>query len=43
MPNYTLFSRDPHLDPIRKKPAFVEFMKELKAKWDVWGQEFDRP
>lgn len=40
MPNYTLFSRDPHLDRIRKNPSFVQFMKELKATWDGYNREF---
>lgn len=40
MPNYTLFSRDPHLDPIRKAPAFVQFMNEFKPKWDTLNREF---
>ncbi|HWQ03345.1 MAG TPA: protein kinase [Candidatus Nitrosotenuis sp.] len=42
MPNYTLFSRDPHLDPIRKDPAFVDFMKRLKVRWDEFDREFGK-
>ncbi|MGH9794052.1 MAG: protein kinase domain-containing protein [Candidatus Acidiferrales bacterium] len=41
MPNYTLFSRDPHLDPIRQHPAFGAFMNELKPRWDAYRREFD--
>ena len=41
MPNYTLFSRDPHLDPIRGHAAFVTFMNELKPRWDAYRREFD--
>lgn len=41
MPNYTLFSRDPHLDPIRQQPAFVAFMNDLKPRWEAYKREFD--
>ncbi len=40
MPNYTLFSRDPHLDKIRKDPGFVQFMAELKPRFEKYQQEF---
>jgi len=40
MPNYPLFARDPHLDRIRKEPAFVQFMTELKTRWDNYEREF---
>jgi tetratricopeptide (TPR) repeat protein len=40
MPNYTLFSRDPHLDKIRKDPAFAQFMVELKLRFEKYQQEF---
>jgi TolB-like protein/Flp pilus assembly protein TadD len=40
MPNYTLFSRDPHLDKIRKDPKFVQFMAELKPRFEKYQQEF---
>jgi TolB-like protein len=40
MPNYTLFSRDPHLDPIRNDPAFIEFMAKLKPRWEDFQREF---
>ena len=33
-PCYTLFARDPFLDPIRKDPAFIRFMAELKYRWE---------
>ncbi len=42
MPNYPLFARDPHLDRIRKEPAFIQFMTELKKRWDGYKQEFER-
>jgi serine/threonine-protein kinase len=40
MPDYTLFSRDPHLDKIRKAPAFIQFMAELKPRFEKYQQEF---
>jgi non-specific serine/threonine protein kinase len=42
MPNYTLFSRDPHLDAIRKDPAFVQFVAELKPRWEAFQREFGK-
>jgi serine/threonine-protein kinase len=41
MPNYTLFSRDSHLDRIRKHPAFVAFMNDLKPRWEAYQREFE--
>jgi len=40
MPNYPLFARDPHLNRIRKEPAFIRFMTELKTRWDGYQREF---
>jgi serine/threonine-protein kinase len=40
MPNYTLFSRDPHLDKIRKDTAFVQFMADLKLRFEKYQQDF---
>ncbi len=40
MPNYPLFARDPHLNRIRKEPAFIRFMTELKNRWDGYQREF---
>ena len=40
MPNYTLFARDTHLDQIRKEPAFIQFMNELKARREGYQREF---
>ena len=40
MPNYTLFARDPHLDKIRKDSAFIQFMDELKPRFEKYQQEF---
>lgn len=41
MPNYPLFARDPHLDRIRKEPAFIQFMNELKKQWEGYKREFE--
>lgn len=40
MPSYTLFSRDPHLDRIRKEPAFVAFMDKMKTRYNEFAREF---
>ncbi|MFL6334689.1 MAG: protein kinase domain-containing protein [Pyrinomonadaceae bacterium] len=39
-PCYTLFARDPFLDPIRKDPAFIQFMDEMKSRWEGYRREF---
>ena len=39
-PSYTLFARDPFLDPIRKDPAFIRFMAEMKTRWEGFRREF---
>ena len=41
MANYPLFARDPNLNRIRKEPAFIQFMTELKTRWDGYQREFD--
>jgi len=41
LPNYPLFARDAHLDRIRKEPAFIQFMTELKKRWDTFRDEFE--
>ncbi|HEV8613394.1 MAG TPA: protein kinase, partial [Gemmatimonadales bacterium] len=40
MPDYTLFSKDPHFDRIRNDPEFVRFMAELKPVWEQYRREF---
>src|SRR5258708_25613684 len=40
MPNYPMFARDPNLARIRASPEFVEFMAELKPRWDAMEREF---
>ncbi|HEY8228669.1 MAG TPA: protein kinase [Pyrinomonadaceae bacterium] len=39
-PCYTLFARDAFLDPIRKDPAFIQFMVEMKTRWEGYRREF---
>lgn len=39
-PCYTLFARDSFLDPIRKDPAFIQFMTEMKTRCDGYRREF---
>jgi eukaryotic-like serine/threonine-protein kinase len=40
MPDYPLFARDELLNRIRKEPAFLQFMTELKTRWDGYRREF---
>ena len=40
MPNYPLFARDPHLDKIRNDQAFIQFMAELKPRYEKYQQDF---
>jgi tetratricopeptide (TPR) repeat protein len=39
-PCYPLFARDPFLDPIRKDPAFLQFIAEMKTRWEGYQREF---
>jgi hypothetical protein len=39
-PCYPLFERDSFLDPIRKDPAFIQFMAEMKTRWEGYRREF---
>jgi hypothetical protein len=41
-PCYTLFARDSFLDPIRKDPAFIQFMTEMKTQWEGYRHQFER-
>ncbi len=36
-PCYPYFARDPNLGNIQSDPAFVAFMRELKARWERYG------
>jgi tetratricopeptide (TPR) repeat protein len=40
LPSYLLFSRDPNLHRVRKDPAFVQFMAEMKTRWGGYLREF---
>jgi hypothetical protein len=39
-PSYPLFARDSFLDPIRNDSVFVEFMTEMKVRWEGYQREF---
>jgi serine/threonine protein kinase len=39
-PCYPLFARDSFLDQIRKDPAFIQFMTEMKTRWEGYRREF---
>jgi hypothetical protein len=39
-PCYPLFARDSMLDPIRKDPAFLQFMAEMKTRWEGYQRQF---
>jgi TolB-like protein len=39
-PCYPLFARDSFLDPIRKDPAFIQFMAEMQERWKGYQHEF---
>jgi eukaryotic-like serine/threonine-protein kinase len=41
MPNYPRFARDPHLDRIRKETVFIQFMTQLKTRWEGYRREFE--
>lgn len=41
-PNYPAFQRDLYFDGIRNHPAFVQFMAELKARWENYRREFEQ-
>lgn len=40
MPNYPMFGRDPFLSRIRNSAEFIQFMTDLKARWDAMVREF---
>ena len=41
LPNYPLFARDQHLNRIRNESAFIQFMAELKPRWEGFRKEFE--
>jgi len=40
LPNYPMFARDPNFERIRQEAVFVQFMANLKKRWDVYDREF---
>jgi len=34
LPCYPLYRDDPGLDPLRRDPAFVEFLSKMRAQWE---------
>ncbi len=40
MPSYLLFTRDSDFDSIRKDPAFIQFMAELRTQWEGYRNRF---
>lgn len=40
-PCYPLFARDPFLDRIRNDPAFVQFMTDMKTRWEGYKRLFE--
>ena len=39
-PCYTLIARDSFLDPIRRDRAFVQFLTEMRSRWEGYRREF---
>ena len=39
-PNYPLLQRDPYLNGIRSAPAFINFMTELRARYETYQRDF---
>jgi hypothetical protein len=40
MPSYLLFLRDSNVSAIRKDPAFIRFMDELRIRWEGYKRDF---
>jgi hypothetical protein len=40
MPNYPMFTRDANLARVRSSPEFVQFMAELKPRYEAMEREF---
>jgi tetratricopeptide (TPR) repeat protein len=40
LPNYPLFLGDRHLDSLRTRPDFLEFLADLKPGWEACRREF---
>ena len=39
-PSYPLYLRDPYLDRIRQYGPFVQFMADMKRRWERYRREF---
>lgn len=39
-PCYPLFERDAYLNRIRQAPEFIQFMSEMKTRWEGYRREF---
>ena len=39
MPDYPMFARDPNLDHVRLSAEFVQFMSELKPRYEAMKRE----
>jgi TolB-like protein len=39
---YPLFERDAYLNRIRQAPEFIQFMAEMKTRWEGYRREFDQ-
>ena len=40
MPDYPLFARDPNLARVRSSAEFVQFMSELRPRYEAMEREF---
>ncbi|HQR35920.1 MAG TPA: protein kinase [Blastocatellia bacterium] len=40
LPNYPAFSKDPYLESLRQEPAFIQFLEELRTRWESAKREF---
>jgi hypothetical protein len=40
MPNYPIFARDENLTRVRSSPELVQFMAELKPRYEAMQREF---
>jgi tetratricopeptide (TPR) repeat protein len=41
-PNYPMFTRDPNFDRIRNDADFIQFMADLKTRWENYNREFQQ-
>ncbi len=43
LPNYPAFRDDPHFDSLRRQPAFLKLLADLKRQWEGFQREFGTP